>query len=148
MPAFEEQVATPARTVLGGHSYGGRVASLAVADLLGRGEQVAGLVLLSYPLHRPGLPATWEARTAHWPRLTCPVLLLSGEADPFARLDLLRGAVSLLPDASLVTYPRQGHGLLRVVDDAADRVATFVATLERCHAGRQGLTATPRSAES
>ncbi len=131
MPAFEEQVATPARTVLGGHSYGGRVASLAAADLIGRGERVAGLLLLSYPLHRPGLPDTWEARTAHWPRLTCPVLLLSGEADPFARIDLLRGAVGLLPDVRFVTYPRQGHGLLRVVDDAADRIAAFVAAIDR-----------------
>jgi pimeloyl-ACP methyl ester carboxylesterase len=57
------------------------------------------------------------------------VLLLSGEADPFARVDLLRASVRLLPRAELVTFPRVGHGLLSVVDEAMDRVATFVRKL-------------------
>jgi pimeloyl-ACP methyl ester carboxylesterase len=54
------------------------------------------------------------------------VLLLSGEADPFARIDLLREAVTTLPDAELVTYPGLGHGLAPVLDDALDRVARFL----------------------
>ncbi len=131
VPAFLAQVAAPAGAVLGGHSYGGRVASLAAADLAGRGTIVAGLVLLSYPLHRPGHPEAWEARTVHWPRLDLPVLLLSGESDPCARIDLLRQAVGLLPDARLVTYPRLGHGLLPVLEDAADHVADFIGRLRR-----------------
>lgn len=125
VPAFEEQIAD-GTVVLGGHSFGGRVASLVAAARLDRGEPVTGLVLLSYPLHRPGHPESWQARAAHWPRLTCPVLLLSGEADPFARIDLLRAALPTLPDARLLTFPRLGHGLLRVVDAAADRIAAFV----------------------
>lgn len=108
-----------AGTALGGHSYGGRVASLVAAD-----HGVAALVLLSYPLHRPGHPE--QLRTDHWPRITCPVLLLSGESDPFARIDLLRDAVGGLAQATLVTYPRVGHGLAPVLDDALDRVAAFV----------------------
>jgi len=108
--------------VVGGHSYGGRVASMYAAQ-----EQVAGLVLLSYPLHRPGHPE--EPRTEHWPSIRCPVLLLSGESDPFARVDLLRAAVPLLREAELITYPRLGHGLLPVLDDALDHVARFVAGL-------------------
>ena len=76
--------------IIGGHSFGGRVASLLAAE-----ERPRGLVLLSYPLHPPGKPA-WESRVDHWPKIDCPVLLLSGEADPFARIDLLRQAISAL----------------------------------------------------
>jgi predicted alpha/beta-hydrolase family hydrolase len=108
--------------VVGGHSYGGRVASLLAAR-----DQVAGLVLLSYPLHRPGHPE--ELRTEHWPQIRCPVLLLSGESDPFARIELLRAAVPLLARGRLITYPRLGHGLGPVLDDALDHIAAFVAGL-------------------
>jgi uncharacterized protein len=112
-------------TVAGGHSYGGRVASLATAA----GAGYAGLVLFSYPLHPPGRPERTEARIAHWPSITCPVLLLSGESDPFARIELLRVAVGLLPNAELVTYPRLGHTLRPVLDDVLDRVRAFVDAL-------------------
>lgn len=108
--------------VIGGHSFGGRVASMLAA---GEGSAaVKALVLLSYPLHRPGHPE--EQQTEHWRRIRCPVLLLSGESDPFARVELLRSATSLLGGAELVTYPRIGHGLAPVLDDALDRVAAFV----------------------
>jgi uncharacterized protein len=109
------------RAIIGGHSYGGRVASMVAAA-----DGGPGLVLFSYPLHRPGRPE--DLRTAHWPSITCPVLLLSGESDPFARVELLRESVKLLPRAELVTYPGVGHGLTRgpkVLDDALDRVAQF-----------------------
>lgn len=111
---------------IGGQSYGGRVASLLAAD----GEHdFGGLVLFSYPLHRPGNPE-WEPRSAHWAEIHCPVLFLSGEADPFARIDLLRDAIAeRLPNAELVTYPRVGHGLKAVLDDALDRTAAFLRGL-------------------
>jgi len=112
---------------VGGHSFGGRVASLAAADACATGRPPLALVLLSYPLHAPGRPDDWDSRTAHWPRLTCPVLLLSGTSDPFATPTLLERAVAeRLPGAELVTYPRLGHGLARMLDDALDRVADFV----------------------
>lgn len=107
--------------VIGGHSFGGRVASMLAAE-----DSPAGLLLLSYPLHAPGRQPSWEERTAHWPSITCPVLLLSGESDPFADLELLRGAVDRLPDARLVTYPGVGHGLERVLDEAMARAAAFI----------------------
>src|SRR2546423_5603489 len=117
VPVFIEKV--PAGAIAGGHSYGGRVSSMAALEV-----RYAALILLSYPLHRPGHPE--ELRTEHWPRITCPVLLLSGESDPFARGELLRKSVRLLPQAELVTFPGVGHGLLSVVDAAMDRVAAFV----------------------
>ena len=125
VPAWRAVVPDGPGTVAGGHSYGGRVASLATAA----GAGYAGLVLFSYPLHPPGRPERTEARIAHWASIECPVLLLSGEADPFARLELLRVSVGLLPKAELVTYPRLGHTLRPVLDDVLDRVRTFVESL-------------------
>ena len=121
---YRRQVDQLASAIIGGQSYGGRVASLLAAE-----ETPRGLVLLCYPLHRPGQP-DGEARVSHWPLIHCPVLLLSGEADPFARLDLLRGAVGQLADAHLLTYPRLGHSLRPVLDDALDRIADFVRGLD------------------
>ncbi len=113
--------------VLGGQSFGGRVASLVAAE---RPSDVVALVCFSYPLHRPGAPETWDARTAHWPLISGPVLLLSGESDPFARIDLLRSALDRLAKGELVTYPRLGHGLKPVLPDVLDRVATFLDRVE------------------
>jgi predicted alpha/beta-hydrolase family hydrolase len=126
IPAFHLVVPASPDVAVGGHSFGGRVASLAAAE---SGAPYAGLVLFSYPLHPPGRPERTEARVAHWPAIRCPVLLLSGEADPFARIELLRTAVGLLPKAELHTYPRLGHTLKPVLDDALDRAAAFLKAL-------------------
>ena len=126
VPAFHLVVPSAADVAIGGHSYGGRVASLAAAE---PDAPYAGLVLFSYPLHAPGSPERTDARIAHWPAIRCPVLLLSGESDPFARIDLLRASVSLLASAELVTYPRLGHTLKPVLDDALDRAAAFLSGL-------------------
>ena len=124
LPAFHLVVPSAADVAVGGHSYGGRVASLAAAE---PDAPYAALVLFSYPLHPPGSPDKAEARTSHWPQITCPVLLLSGESDPFARIDLLRAAVPRLGGpAELVTYPKLGHGLMPMLDDVLDRVAAFL----------------------
>jgi predicted alpha/beta-hydrolase family hydrolase len=125
VPALRAIVPSGPTIAVGGQSYGGRVASLALADTP---EAWSALVLFSYPLHLPGRRG-WEQRTSHWPRITRPVLLLSGEADPMARIDLLRKAVKLLPNAELVTYPRLGHTLGPVLDDALDRTAAFLTAL-------------------
>lgn len=125
IPAFHDAVPREPWVVVGGQSFGGRVASLAAAE---PGAPYAALVLFSYPLHPPGSPEKAEARTAHWPQIRCPVLLLSGECDPFAKIDLLRGAVPHLGgQAELVTYPRLGHGLMPVLEEVLDRVAAFLA---------------------
>jgi len=120
---YREQVGELQSAVIGGHSYGGRVASMLAAE-----TSPKGLVLLSYPLHRPGHPE-WEQRVLHWGAIRCKVLLLSGDQDPFARIDLLQAAIARLSDAELITYPKVGHGLKSVLDDAVGRVAEFVRRL-------------------
>jgi uncharacterized protein len=117
---FRDALAANPGAAVGGHSYGGRMASMLAAE-----QHVAALVLLSYPLHRPGHPE--ELRTAHWPRITCPVLFLSGDRDPFAKIDLLRREVGALSNAELVVYPGMRHGLLSVREDAAARIAAFLS---------------------
>lgn len=125
VPAFHLVVQDGPDVAVGGHSYGGRVASLAAAE---PDAAYRALVLFSYPLHPPGAPERTDARIAHWPAIRCPVLLLSGESDPFARIELLRAAVPRLEDAELVTYPRLGHTLKPVMADVLDRVAAFLTT--------------------
>jgi hypothetical protein len=121
MPAYLAAAPPSLDTAIGGHSFGGRVASLLAAD-----HRYGALVLLSYPLHPPGAFERWDERTAHWPRIACPVLLLSGDRDPFARIGLLHESVRRLQSAELVIYPGLGHGIGPVFDDAMDRVAAFV----------------------
>jgi pimeloyl-ACP methyl ester carboxylesterase len=128
VPAFHLVVPSEPGVAVGGHSFGGRVASLAAAE---PDAPYAALVLFSYPLHPPGKPENTQARVAHWPSIRCPVLLLSGEADPFARIELLRTAVPLLANAELHTYPRLGHTLKPVLDDALDRAAAFLERVTR-----------------
>ena len=127
MPAYrqatEAQTEGPAQLVIGGQSFGGRVASLLAAE---PPLACAALICFSYPLHRPGQP-DWDVRSAHWPAIDVPVLFLSGASDPFARLDLLQRAIDeRLPDARLVTYPKTGHSLKKVLDDALDEAAAFL----------------------
>ena len=127
VPAFEALVPDEPGIVVGGHSYGGRVASLSAAA--GR-RRYAALVCLSYPLHPPGAVDRADPRRAHWPDIACPALFLSGEADPFARIDLLRAAMPALPNGRLITWPKVGHGLGPVLDEALDDVATFLRGLD------------------
>ncbi|MFU8817223.1 MAG: alpha/beta family hydrolase [Pseudomonadales bacterium] len=77
---------------VGGHSFGGRMTSHAVAD----GVLTArGLVCLSFPLHPANRPDT--RRAAHLARIRIPMLFLSGTRDALADRGLLAGVVSGLP---------------------------------------------------
>lgn len=67
-----------AELAIGGRSFGGRMCSMLAAA----GEPVAGLVLLSYPLHPPGKPD--DLRVDHFAAVTVPTLFVSGTKDPFA----------------------------------------------------------------
>jgi predicted alpha/beta-hydrolase family hydrolase len=123
VPVFIKTSGRGHEVIGGGQSFGGRVASMAAIE-----ADFGGLVLFSYPLHRPG--HTDELRTEHLPSIRCPTLFLSGDRDPFARIDLLREAVKLVPNARLQIFQGQGHGLLAVLDQALDVAAEFI--LENC----------------
>src|SRR5438093_7640331 len=119
VPVFIKTSGRGHDVVGGGQSFGGRVASMAAVE-----ADFGALVLFSYPLHRPGFPD--QLRTEHWRRIHCPTLFLSGDRDPFARLDLLKAKIKLISDARLEVFKGQGHGLLAVLDDALDIAADFL----------------------
>jgi uncharacterized protein len=70
--------------VIGGKSFGGRMASL-VADA----EHVRGLVCLGYPFHPSGKPQ--QLRTEHLATLRTPTLILQGERDAFGSREEVEG---------------------------------------------------------
>jgi len=96
----------PARIVLGGRSFGGRMCSMAVAE----GLPALGLVLVSYPLHPPGRPE--KARTEHLPHLEVPCLFISGTRDSFGTPAELEAAASTIPGPVTHIWIEGGdHGL-------------------------------------
>jgi predicted alpha/beta-hydrolase family hydrolase len=94
------------RVFLGGHSYGGRQASMLCAE-----DLIAdGLLLLSYPLHAPGKPD--QPRTKHLPDLKLPVLFVHGTHDPFGSTAEMESALKLIPSKTkLLVVERAGHDL-------------------------------------
>ena len=123
VPVFIKASGRGREVIGGGQSFGGRVASMAAVE-----AGFGGLVLFSYPLHRPGFPD--QLRTEHWPQIKCPVLFLSGDRDPFAKIELLKTKVKLIKGARLEIFKGQGHGLLAVLDDALDVAADFITSLK------------------
>jgi len=97
----------PGRLLLGGHSYGGRQATILAADWPKLADR---LLLLSYPLHPPGKPA--QLRTSHFPRLRTPSLFVQGTRDPFGSIEEMRAALALIPARTeLVEVEGGAHGL-------------------------------------
>ncbi len=97
----------PGRVFLGGHSYGGRQASMLAASEPGLAE---ALLLLSYPLHPPNRPDV--LRTAHLPDLHTPALFVHGTNDGFGSIEEMRTALRLIPARTeLVPVAGSGHEL-------------------------------------
>lgn len=108
---------------LGGHSYGGRQATMLAADEPGLAD---GLLLLSYPLHPPSKPD--QPRTQHFPRLRVPSVFVHGTNDPFGSLDELTAALALIPTRTkLIPVAGAGHDLKRGRIDWAPAIATLLA---------------------
>lgn len=94
----------PPRVVIGGRSMGGRIATHVAAD----GADVAGLVLLGFPLHPAGRPGT--ERAAHLGRIAAPMLFLQGTRDALARQALLDDVLRGLPRATMHWLLDADHG--------------------------------------
>jgi len=93
--------------ILGGHSYGGRQASMLAADHPDIAEM---LLLLSYPLHPPRQRE--QLRTAHFPALRTPALFMHGTRDAFGSIEEMQAAIRLIPARTkLVAIEKAGHEL-------------------------------------
>jgi uncharacterized protein len=95
------------RVILGGHSYGGRQASMLAAEEPALAD---ALLLLSYPLHPPRKPE--QLRTGHLSQLRTPALFLHGTRDPFGSIEEMREALRAIPAVhTLVEAEKLGHEL-------------------------------------
>ena len=116
------------RVFLGGHSYGGRQASM----LLAANPTLAdGLLLLSYPLHPPRKPE--QLRTQYFSKLQRKALFVHGSRDGFGSLQELESALKLIPvDTRLLPVPGAGHdlGFGAKKNLPADLPQTIVAALK------------------
>lgn len=93
--------------ILGGHSYGGRQASMLASEHPDIAEM---LLLLSYPLHPPRKRE--QLRTAHFPGLRTPALFIHGTRDAFGLLEEMQAAIALIPARTkLVPIENAGHEL-------------------------------------
>jgi predicted alpha/beta-hydrolase family hydrolase len=99
----------PGQIWLGGHSYGGRQASMLAAETPGLADR---LLLLSYPLHPPRKPE--QLRTAHFPNMHTAALFVHGSLDPFGSIDEMTSAIALIPaPVHLLEMEGAGHDLGR-----------------------------------
>jgi predicted alpha/beta-hydrolase family hydrolase len=80
------------RVILGGHSYGGRQATVLAAE---QPAVADALLLLSYPLHPPHKPE--QLRTGHFSQLRTPALFVHGTRDPFGSIEEMRAALRAIP---------------------------------------------------
>jgi len=118
--------------LLGGRSMGGRIGSMVAAELGGGGSGVAGLALVSYPLHPPGRPD--RLRTAHLPSLDVPVLFISGTRDPFGTPEEFERETAVIPGPMTFRWIDGARHDLRGKDEQvaaliAEWIAEWIATV-------------------
>jgi predicted alpha/beta-hydrolase family hydrolase len=107
-----------------GKSFGGRMASVAVAE----GMPAAGLVFLGYPLHAPGKPD--RVRDEHLYGIEVPMLFIQGTKDPFATPAVLTPVIERLGGrATLHAVDGGGHSLERARGDDPRETAAALAPI-------------------
>lgn len=122
--ALADRLGVPTRRVaIGGRSMGGRMCSMAAAE----GLEVAAVVLISYPLHPPGRPE--RLRTAHFPELHLPCLLVSGRRDAFATPAELEREIEAIPGPVTLVLVDGDHSLRKRDAEVADIVAPWLTGL-------------------
>ena len=113
---------------VGGHSFGGRMSSHAVAE---HGLEASGLIFCSFPLHMPGKPDV--KRAAHLSKVREPMLFLSGTRDELAERELLTRVVSGLARAEIHWLDTADHGfkVLKRTRSSAEDVYDEAARVAR-----------------
>ena len=112
------------RLLIGGKSYGGRMASHLAAE----GHPVDGLAFFGYPLHAPG--KVDRLRDAHLREIHAPMLFLQGTRDPFARLDLIEKTVASLPATTLRIVEGADHSFVVPGRQQPDVIVELTAAVD------------------
>jgi len=126
----------PESLIIGGHSMGGRVASMLESE-----EAAAdGLLLFGYPLHPPGQPE--KLRDAHLAAIKTPALQINGTQDDFCTPEIMsRVAESLNPaiwklhwiegaDHSYTVKKSSGRTRKEVESEIVDNLQSWFASVQ------------------
>jgi predicted alpha/beta-hydrolase family hydrolase len=115
------------RLAIGGKSMGGRIATQVAAA---GAPEVAGLVLLGYPLHPPGKKE--QLRATHLAQIKAPMLFVQGARDVFGTPQELRPIIEkLAAPAELFEVPSGDHSFKVLKRAGASQEDTYKAILDR-----------------
>lgn len=104
----EDHLADGLPVVVAGKSFGGRMASLAVAE----GMPANALIFLGYPLHAPKKED--KLRDEHLYPLAIPMLFLEGTKDPFANPERMETVVAKLNKSTELAWFEGGNHSFKV----------------------------------
>ena len=103
--------------IVGGRSFGGRVACRTSADV-----GAAGVLCLAFPLHPPGRPE--KSRLSELTAVTVPALVVQGERDPFGVPD-----ASSLPSGITLVVVSGDHSLKKDAPAIRAAITSWLAAL-------------------
>jgi hypothetical protein len=120
--ARENLTSARERLFIGGKSMGGRAATHVAAE--DATLQLAGVVLLGYPLHLPG--RLDRLRDAHLPDVKRPMLFVQGTRDTFGTPDELRPVLArLTPPPALHVVEGGDHSFKVGAKQAVSQLAVY-----------------------
>ncbi|HWF95246.1 MAG TPA: alpha/beta fold hydrolase [Xanthobacteraceae bacterium] len=118
---------TRGRLAIGGKSMGGRIATQVAAA---GAPDVAGLVLLGYPLHPPGKKE--QLRAKHLAQIKAPMLFVQGARDVFGTPQELRPIIkNLAAPTELFEVPGGDHSFKVLKRAGVSQEDTYKAILDR-----------------
>jgi predicted alpha/beta-hydrolase family hydrolase len=96
------------KVVLAGKSLGSLVALARASE---KHDDLAGLVLLTFPMHPPGVPSPRSEGVERLSRVKVPTLVIQGDADPLGDLSLLYALAAEGTGRPRVVVVPGDHGL-------------------------------------
>lgn len=130
----------PSRLLAGGHSMGGRTASMLAAE----GGDIEGLILCAYPLHPGGQPE--KLRDEHLPRIPVPTLCFNGTRDELCTKAIMEEVLKRLPETFTMHWlegadhgfhvqKKSGRTDMEVLTEFGQVSQTWIKTALASHSG-------------
>ncbi len=123
--------------IIGGKSFGGRMASVCAIHQENTGTPVAGCICLGYPFHAPGKPG--KVRADHLADIKTPCLILQGDRDPFGTKAEIAGyrlsaSINLhfIEDGEHSFIPRKSSGRTKTENwgSAVEEMICFIYSID------------------
>ncbi|HSI72564.1 MAG TPA: alpha/beta fold hydrolase [Fimbriimonas sp.] len=125
----------PAQLICGGHSMGGRTASMLAAE----GFAMDGLLMFAYPLHPAGKPE--KLRDEHLPKIAVPALCINGTNDELCRRDLMEAVLPRLQASWRMHWIEQADHSLHVPKSSGSSDKEVLANIGKLVADWVGSSA-------